>query len=161
MPPTMPSEEALAAAAAALVGPAPLTGFRLNAAPRREGRFLLDDTPVTIDFAEEPEAKEATEGAVLVSEGGQTWALARFRADAGGAGAAADGAILAPMPGRVIALDVADCDTVTKGQRLLVLEAMKMEHALVAPFDGIVAGLDAAEGAQVVEGHVLARIDRN
>ena len=47
-----------------------------------------------------------------------------------------------------------------KGQKLLTLEAMKMEHSLAAPFDGIVAELDAAEGAQVSEGALLARIEK-
>ncbi|MEO7787081.1 MAG: biotin/lipoyl-containing protein, partial [Sphingomicrobium sp.] len=48
---------------------------------------------------------------------------------------------------------------VAKGQRLLTLEAMKMEHGLVAPFDGTVADLVAVAGGQVSEGVVLARID--
>ncbi len=51
-------------------------------------------------------------------------------------------------------------DTVTKGQKLVTLEAMKMEHSLVAPFDGIVAELGAVEGAQVSEGALLARIEK-
>uniref|UniRef100_UPI0015775B90 biotin/lipoyl-containing protein n=1 Tax=Sphingomonas bacterium TaxID=1895847 RepID=UPI0015775B90 len=50
-------------------------------------------------------------------------------------------------------------DGVTRGQRLLVLEAMKMEQAIVAPFDGIVAELKAVVGAQVDEGSLLARIE--
>ena len=78
----------------------------------------------------------------------------------GAAGAAGDGAILSPMPGRIIAVDVAAGDTVTKGQKLVTLEAMKMEHSLVAPFDGIVAELNAEAGGQVSEGAVLARIER-
>ena len=78
----------------------------------------------------------------------------------GTAATAADGAILSPMPGRVIAVDVAAGDTVAKGQRLVTLEAMKMEHALVAPFDGTVAELTASEGGQVTEGTVLVRIER-
>jgi 3-methylcrotonyl-CoA carboxylase alpha subunit len=63
------------------------------------------------------------------------------------------------MPGRVIALDVSAGDRVAKGQKLLTLEAMKMEHALVAPFDGVVAALSAAVGAQVSEGALLVRIE--
>ena len=47
------------------------------------------------------------------------------------------------MPGRVIAVEVAAGDAVTKGQKLVTLEAMKMEHGLVAPFDGTVAELNA------------------
>ena len=46
-----------------------------------------------------------------------------------------------------------------KGQRLLTLEAMKMEHALIAPFDGTVAELNAAAGQQVGEGQLLVKIE--
>jgi 3-methylcrotonyl-CoA carboxylase alpha subunit len=70
-----------------------------------------------------------------------------------------DGEIEAPMPGRVTAVEVAAGDKVTKGQRLLTLEAMKMEHALVAPFDGTVAELNAAPGQQVSEGAVLVKVE--
>ena len=69
-----------------------------------------------------------------------------------------DGEIEAPMPGRVTAVEVKQGDTVAKGQRLLTLEAMKMEHALTAPFDGTVAELNAAPGQQVSEGVVLVKI---
>ena len=65
------------------------------------------------------------------------------------------------MPGKVTAVDVAAGDTVTKGQRLLTLEAMKMEHGLVAPFDGVVAELNATEGAQVQVDALLARIEKS
>ena len=79
----------------------------------------------------------------------------------GSVGAAAgDGAILAPMPGKVTSVEVAAGDTVTKGQRLLTLEAMKMEHGLTAPFDGVVAEVNAAVGAQVSEGAVLVKIEK-
>ncbi|MEH3047470.1 acetyl/propionyl/methylcrotonyl-CoA carboxylase subunit alpha [Sphingomonas adhaesiva] len=158
MPPAQPSEEALAAAAAALAGPAFAPGFRLNAAPRREGMFLLDGAPVAIDFADVPAPDEREDTAVLISEGGQTWALAPYRAAGGAAGGAADGAILATMPGRVIAVEVAAGATVTRGQKLLTLEAMKMEHSLTAPFDGTLAELNVETGAQVTEGTLLAKI---
>ena len=46
------------------------------------------------------------------------------------------------MPGKVTAVEVAAGEKVDKGQRLLTLEAMKMEHALTAPFDGTVAELE-------------------
>ena len=73
--------------------------------------------------------------------------------------ACGDGAILAPMPGKVTSVEVAAGETVAKGQRLLTLEAMKMEHGLVAPFDGVVAELNAKAGAQVQVDAVLARIE--
>ncbi|WP_294356386.1 acetyl/propionyl/methylcrotonyl-CoA carboxylase subunit alpha [uncultured Sphingomonas sp.] len=159
MPPAHPSEEALTAAAAELAGPAPLAGFRLNASPRRAARFLLDGEAIDIDFTEAAQADDAVTTSVLVSEGGQTWALAPFRASGAAAGGAGDGAILSPMPGRVIAVEVEAGASVTKGQKLLTLEAMKMEHSLVAPFDGIVAELNADAGGQVTEGALLARIE--
>ena len=99
--------------------------------------------------------KRQVDTSILISEGGQTWALAPFRTARG----AADGAILAPMPGRVIAVEVETGARVVRGQKLLVLEAMKMEHALTAPFDGTLAALHATTGAQVTEGALLARID--
>ena len=63
--------------------------------------------------------------------------------------AAGDGILLAPMPGTVLSVDVAEGDCVVEGQRLGVLEAMKMELALKAPFDGTVAAVGAATGDQV------------
>jgi propionyl-CoA carboxylase alpha chain/3-methylcrotonyl-CoA carboxylase alpha subunit len=59
------------------------------------------------------------------------------------------------MPGKVVAAPVKAGDAVTKGQPVVVLEAMKMEHALTAPFDGVVESV-AAVGDQVGEAAVLA-----
>jgi 3-methylcrotonyl-CoA carboxylase alpha subunit len=66
--------------------------------------------------------------------------------DAGGA------AIKSPMHGKVVALMVKPGDAVAKGQKVAVVEAMKMEHALVCPRDGEVAEVLADVGAQVGEG---------
>ena len=60
----------------------------------------------------------------------------------------------------MIAVDVRQGDRVAKGQKLVTLEAMKMEHSLAAPFDGIVAELDVREGAQVTEGTMLVRVEK-
>ncbi len=157
MPPDQPTEEALIASAAALSGAVANAGFRLNAPRRLEGRFLLDGKPVTIDFADAP-ATTAIDDDVLITEGGQTWQLTPWRATGVAAGAAADGAILSPMPGRILAVDVAVGDAVVKGQKLVTLEAMKMEHSLTAPFDGVVEALAATVGGQVSEGAVLVTI---
>ena len=64
------------------------------------------------------------------------------------------------MPGKLISVDIVQGDEVKKGQKLLTLEAMKMEHSLTAPFDGKVIELEASEGAQVSEGALLARIEK-
>ncbi len=70
--------------------------------------------------------------------------------------AAGSGSLRAPMPGLVKIVRAASGETVTKGQPLLVLEAMKMEHTIAAPRDGVVAEI-ATEGAQVTDGTVLVR----
>ena len=159
MPSPRPSEVALAKAAASLGQGGGLAGFRLNAAVRQEGSFLLDGEGLTISY--DPRLGEGIpQEDILVAENGQVWRLRPFRADGDGGADAADGAILSPMPGRVIAVAVAAGDVVTKGQKLLTLEAMKMEHSLVAPFDGIIGALNASEGGQVNEGALLVKIDK-
>jgi biotin carboxyl carrier protein len=74
---------------------------------------------------------------------------------------AAAGSLLAPMPGSVIRVDIAQGDTVTAGQPLLVLEAMKMEHEIVAPVDGTVSALSVSVGDQVEAGAPLAAIEES
>jgi 3-methylcrotonyl-CoA carboxylase alpha subunit len=71
----------------------------------------------------------------------------------------ASGVVTAPMHGKVLSLEVAVGDAVRKGERLLVLEAMKMEHALTAPMDGRVAELVVAAGDQVAEDAKLLVIE--
>lgn len=63
------------------------------------------------------------------------------------------------MPGRVTAVDVKRGEKVVVGQRLLTVEAMKMEHGLTAPFDGTVAELNAKAGDQVTEGQLLVKVE--
>jgi 3-methylcrotonyl-CoA carboxylase alpha subunit len=96
---------------------------------------------------------------VWLNEDGQTFQVTIDRTEAGSHHSAHDGDILSPMPGKVIAVEVSQGQAVTKGQKLLTLEAMKMEHTLVAPFDGTVAELSAVAGAQVQVEALLARIE--
>ena len=70
----------------------------------------------------------------------------------------AAGSMRAPMPGLGKIVRVARGDRVRKGQALLVLEAMKMEHTIAASHDGIIAEI-AAEAAQVSGGTVLVRFE--
>ena len=72
---------------------------------------------------------------------------------------AGDGVIIAPMHGKVLAVEVAKGDRVAKGQRLAVIEAMKMEHTLNAHADGIVGDVMVEAGAQVAEGTRLLIIE--
>ncbi|ANN64995.1 acetyl/propionyl/methylcrotonyl-CoA carboxylase subunit alpha [Bordetella bronchialis] len=65
------------------------------------------------------------------------------------------GDMTAPMPGKIISIDVRAGDTVSKGQPLLVMEAMKMEHTIAAAADGEVVEVFYAVGDQVPEGAAL------
>ena len=73
--------------------------------------------------------------------------------------ALAHGSLLAPMPGSVLRIGAAVGDTVTAGQPLIWLEAMKMEHTVTAPGDGVLVELNVDPGQQVDVGAVLARVD--
>ena len=64
-----------------------------------------------------------------------------------------------PRPGAVTVVEVAEGDTVVAGQRLLVVEAMKMEHVLTAPVDGVVRDLRARPGGTVERGAVLVSVE--
>jgi 3-methylcrotonyl-CoA carboxylase alpha subunit len=156
--PPVPSPEALTHAAMTLVhdagGP---PGFRTNAAAARTARFLLDGSPVDVRL--EGAGAQHPAPSAFVIEQGQAWRLTPWRKTGATGDTAASGAILAPMPGTVIAVDVAAGDIVKKSQKLLTLEAMKMEHTLVAPFDGVVAELHAVPGGLVQIEALLARIE--
>jgi propionyl-CoA carboxylase alpha chain len=67
----------------------------------------------------------------------------------------APGSLLAPMPGKVIRVEVGPGDEVTAGQVMIVLEAMKMEHTLRAPHAGTVIEVDCSPGEQVEANAVL------
>ena len=73
--------------------------------------------------------------------------------------AVAQGSLLAPMPGSVLRIGAAVGDSVSAGQPLVWLEAMKMEHTVVSPGDGVLAELNVEVGQQVDVGAVLARVD--
>lgn len=67
-------------------------------------------------------------------------------------------AINSPMPGNILAVNVAAGDSVKKGQVLMVLEAMKMENEIMAPRDGKVTAVAVAKGAAVESGALLCTI---
>jgi 3-methylcrotonyl-CoA carboxylase alpha subunit len=73
--------------------------------------------------------------------------------------ASSDGAVKAPMHGKVLDLFVGVGDRVAAGQRLAIIEAMKMEHTLHSPFAGTVQRIVVGPGAQVVEGGEIMLID--
>ena len=145
-------------------GPWSNLGFRLNReqAPimlrlsegANDHQFAFTDQPI-----DESCWVEETPYGYVVTEDGVTRMFQVARTGAEGTASAADGAILAPMPGKVIAVDVTEGQAVKSGDRLMVLEAMKMEHALTAPFDGTVTELAATQDGQVQVEAVLCVVE--
>jgi 3-methylcrotonyl-CoA carboxylase alpha subunit len=102
---------------------------------------------------------EAGDEAYVLHHGRQTRVRIKDFATATAEAGAGDGVIKAPMHGRVLAVDVAVGDRVAAGQRLAVIEAMKMEHTLRAPFAGTVTEVPVGAGNQVVEGAQIMVIE--
>jgi acetyl-CoA/propionyl-CoA/long-chain acyl-CoA carboxylase, biotin carboxylase, biotin carboxyl carrier protein len=164
-------------------GPFRADGFRLSAppAPTRveldrvvlvdRARGLVDGVPVTQFSAEQHVVRlevdgrrvqavvNATAHSVEVVVEGQRFVFERPDVFATHGPAAGQGTLTAPMPGTLLAVDVAEGDAVQEGQRLGVLEAMKMELALKAPFDGRISTVGATTGDQVALGQLLFEVE--
>jgi len=98
-----------------------------------------------------------------VTVDGQTFVLTKSSGahSRGHGGQHAKGELTAPMPGQVRAVNVSEGDAVTKGQTLLVLEAMKMEIRIHAPQDGVVKKLLVKQGQTVEREQALIEIKEN
>jgi acetyl-CoA/propionyl-CoA carboxylase biotin carboxyl carrier protein len=99
---------------------------------------------------------------IWLGRGGQAWALREqppLEAAGAATAASAGGPVRSPMPGTVTLVEVTEGQRVSAGARLLVVEAMKMEHVLTAPVDGTVRELRARKGATVERDAVLAVIE--
>jgi 3-methylcrotonyl-CoA carboxylase alpha subunit len=147
-----------------------LRGFRANSKRNDDLRLLVNGEPVEIPYPlDNEEEVHWSRGKNFIDRSdvtvwfkdGSYFTSAPWRFDGMAAHAAADGAILAPMPGKVTSVEVSQGEKVAKGQRLMTLEAMKMEHGLVAPFDGVVVELNARAGGQVQVDALLARVEAN
>ncbi len=172
IPPATPNAAVLQAAARTLLPGdsrdpwTALTGFR--ACSNSESRVALSMAGEPRLVAIDPDRGARSGSIVTLQDGdtvlfdaGQAWPFGPPSANrARGAGNSSDGSLISPMPGRVVAIEVELGNSVSRGQRILVLEAMKMEQALMAPFDGVVADLNVTIGALVGEGVVLARIGK-
>jgi acetyl/propionyl-CoA carboxylase alpha subunit len=146
--------------------------YRVEYRFTRTGLVLAGDEPVHL-------VSSAPEEVVLADAGGVacSFAVARYGRDvyvdsARGpvhfdavprfpepGSSVAEGSLVAPMPGNVIRLGAQAGDTVTAGQPLIWLEAMKMEHTITAPSDGVLSSLNVTTGQQVEVGAVLAIVE--
>ncbi len=165
LPPSQPSRRVLQTAGRhrlAAFASAP-SGFRLNAEPRLEVRLTHAGETRLITLP--PAATQAPlpvferDGEIVVFEDGEPYG---FRDPAAAAAPDADlasGAVVSPMPGRVVAVAAAVGDVVTKGAPLVVVEAMKMELSLQAPLAGKVVEVAARVGQLVAEGTMLVRLE--
>lgn len=68
--------------------------------------------------------------------------------------------VTAPMPGTIVSINVKPGDMATRGQVLMILEAMKMENEILSPRDGKILSVDTTKGATVQSGTLLCVIDR-
>jgi 3-methylcrotonyl-CoA carboxylase alpha subunit len=128
--------------------------------PQGDGAFLLRSAAGEQRFA----AWHISDGVAISLQGALVkMGLPRPPSDAAeivhrhGAGAAR-GSVEAPMSGTIVTVNVGPGDAVKAFQVLLVMEAMKMEHAIVAPYQGTIASLRAQPGQRVAAGDALAEI---
>ncbi|WP_169568575.1 acetyl-CoA carboxylase biotin carboxylase subunit [Sneathiella limimaris] len=132
-------------------------GQELNARAELQGdgslRAVVDGHAVTASVVEDGER-------LIVIQGGYQIDVKRVITDFDGTGdEGGAGAIMAPMPGKIIQVNVSAGAKVAKGDPLMVMEAMKMEHTLSAGADGTVAEIFFETGDQVDEGTLLIQID--
>ena len=163
-------------------------GWQLGGTRRQPVRVIVDGEPLEVDLVWDrigvtaslsaPASEEPNEDAgrilrpggadievfrdgerLLIIDGLRQTELMPWRHDADLDRSGSSGArVAAPMHGRVSKLYVTSGERVAKGDRLLVLEAMKMEHVLHAQHDGVVDSVACAEGAQVEQGAVLVSV---
>ncbi|MDA8585202.1 acetyl/propionyl/methylcrotonyl-CoA carboxylase subunit alpha [Rhodobacteraceae bacterium] len=112
--------------------------------------FIVDDRRVRFHVL-------ADEQSVSVERQGSTRGFALLQSGSN-ADAGSGDVVLAPLTGRVVSVMAKAGDVVAKGDALLVLEAMKMEHRLVAPRDGTIAEVNTGEGEQVDQGAALVKL---
>jgi geranyl-CoA carboxylase alpha subunit len=165
-PEKKPEETDIVLAASLLAGDhGEWTGWSNN--PAHSSRARFDDAVVSFSLASNVskanrELPHAVDGdTVHFARGGASFSFRNTlydppqRKDAG----ASDGRLVAPMNGRVVAVNARVGETIGAGKALVVLEAMKMEHGLELPFSLKIKAIHVKAGAQVAPGHLLVEFD--
>ena len=138
-----------------------LSGFRLSSEPDLRACIDVDGVRHEIPLAGSAENEISAfelEDRIILLERGWPFEIRLPRHELQDANSTSSGELKSPMPGRVITIAVAKGDRVEKGQRLVTLEAMKMEHSLDAPFDGVVAEIAVSVDDQIAEGTSMMTI---
>ncbi len=117
-------------------------------------RFRHDGRVQSARYTREGTALDVLFDGNVVAVSDLTYAPPQTAAASGG-----DGRLRAAMNGRVVAVLVKPGDSVSAGQPMVTLEAMKMEHVHVAPVAGMVSAVDVTEGEQVTTGFIVAQIE--
>ncbi len=92
----------------------------------------------------------------LVSYRGRQYRIGMQKASRSGVGKDHSGDLISPMPGAVVDVLVSQGQTVSKGEKLIILEAMKTQQSFLAPFDGLIDSISVTKGDQVTEGFLMA-----
>ncbi|MCB1743987.1 MAG: biotin/lipoyl-binding protein, partial [Gammaproteobacteria bacterium] len=136
-------------------------------------RIILDDVSLTADGHRSADhtlslnraglthlvkVREAGDRLYLLADGEEAVVTVLERARRSAAGDALEDRLIAPMPGKIVSVMVKAGDAVRKGQALLVLEAMKMEHTINAPQNGTVLDVRFGPGEQVTDGDLLIEL---
>jgi 3-methylcrotonyl-CoA carboxylase alpha subunit len=138
-----------------------LAGFRSNAESQLKVAVTVGEHSGVAEAGtgQAPAAVAVIDGERVLFHRGEAWGFGLpSTSQFSGTATVSDGALRSPMPGRIVSVSVRAGERVAKGQTLLALEAMKMEHALIAPFAGTVAELSVSVGNQVAENVTLVRI---
>jgi acetyl-CoA/propionyl-CoA carboxylase biotin carboxyl carrier protein len=132
-----------------------------GAVGRASARWEGGDLAVTLEGITRRYTCAADGAVVWLGRDGHSWELREQPplAAAQPTESSVDGAVRAPMPGTVTVVDVVEGQQVSAGARLLVLEAMKMEHVLTAPIEGVVRKLSARAGETVERDAVVVVVD--
>jgi biotin carboxyl carrier protein len=146
-----------------------------------DGAITIDDEPIDIDFRRLPSGGitslllDNRSISAVVDERGDDWEVLimgelysvkvqderSFRlAQRGGLGIGVDGeaVVKSPMPGIIVAVPVAEGDKVSLGDKVIILESMKMENELRAPCDGVITHVNVSAGASVEKDQALVTI---
>ena len=117
----------------------------------------VNGTPFTVEY-EQPITKVKPKAIKVVKNNAPSPAITPSASKASTAAPVSGAAVNSPLPGVILSIDVKEGDSVTAGQKLLVLEAMKMENVIEAPSAGVIKSIKVNKGGSVLEGEPLVII---